>query len=71
MRAVFLFRDLEVQRLDKKVVEVFSQYEGICRRAKEELKVVLNARDKELSHQRHLDKLIERNPHSRQQIVSF
>ncbi|XP_054283008.1 CBY1-interacting BAR domain-containing protein 1-B-like isoform X2 [Macrosteles quadrilineatus] len=62
------FRELEVQRLDKKVVDVFGQYEGICHRSKEELKVILSARDKELNHQRQLDRLIQRNPHNRQQI---
>lgn len=68
---MFCGRDLEVQRLDKKVVEVLSEYEGHCRRAKEELKGILAARERELNHQRHLDRLIERNPQNRHQIVSF
>uniref|UniRef100_A0A1B6ESM4 BAR domain-containing protein n=1 Tax=Cuerna arida TaxID=1464854 RepID=A0A1B6ESM4_9HEMI len=63
------FRDQGVQLLDKRVVEVFAGYDGICRRAKEDLKVIFNARDKELSRQRQLDRLRERNPHNRHQIT--
>ncbi|XP_046676325.1 protein FAM92A-A isoform X2 [Homalodisca vitripennis] len=62
------FRDQGVELLDKRVVEVFAGYDGICRRAKDELKVIFTARDKELSRQRQLDRLRERNPHNRHQI---
>lgn len=64
-------RDLEVQRVDKKVVEVMTQYGDMCGRARQELKGILGARERELSHQRQLDRLTQRTPHNRHQIVSF
>lgn len=65
------FRDLEVQRVDRKVVEVMTQYGDMCGRARQELKGILSARERELSHQRQLDRLTQRTPHNRHQIVSF
>nr|CAD7455345.1 unnamed protein product [Timema tahoe] len=61
-------RDAEVQRLETKVVSELSQYEGICKHAKEEVKSTFAARDRELARRRQLDRVRERSPRNRQQI---
>ncbi|XP_069697975.1 CBY1-interacting BAR domain-containing protein 1 [Periplaneta americana] len=62
------YRDTEVQRLETKVVTELSQYEDICKHAKEEVKNTFVARDRELARKKHLDRIKERNPRNRQQI---
>ncbi|XP_068083444.1 CBY1-interacting BAR domain-containing protein 1-B [Anabrus simplex] len=62
------YRDVHVQRLENKVVSELSQYEGICKHAKDEVKSIFAVRDREISRRRHLDRLRERNPRNRQQI---
>lgn len=64
------YGDLRVQTIDKKVVQEFSLYESICKQAKDEVKYIFNARDKELSRKKQLDRTRERNPRNRQLIVS-
>lgn len=64
-------RDAQVQRLDSKVVSELSQYEDICKHAKEEVKHTSMARSQELARKKHLDRVREKNPRNRQQIVSF
>lgn len=65
------FKDARVQKLDNKVVAELSQYEVICKHAKEEVKQTFISRDKEIGRKKQLDKLRERNPRNRQQIVSI
>lgn len=48
-----------------------SQYEDICKHAKEEVKNTFTARSQELARRKHLDRVREKNPRNRQQIVSF
>lgn len=62
-------RDAETQRLDAKVIAPLSQYSLICKHAREDVKNIFNARDKQLAKRRHLDKIRERNPPNRQMIV--
>ena len=65
------FRDAEVKRLESKVVNELSQYDGICKHSREEVKATFSAREKELVRKRQLDRIRERNPRNRQMIVSF
>ncbi|XP_046989169.1 protein FAM92A isoform X2 [Schistocerca americana] len=62
------YRDAKVKRLEKKVVEELSAYDGICKHAKESVKNSLSVRDRELARRKQLDRVRERNPHNRQQI---
>ncbi|CAG2053653.1 unnamed protein product [Timema podura] len=55
---------------ETKVVSELSQYEGICKHAKEEVKSTFAARDRELARRRQLDRVRERSPRNRQQIAS-
>jgi len=68
---MLFYRDAQVQRLDSKVVSELSQYEDICKHAKEEVKHTTVARSHELARKKHLDRVREKNPRNRQQIVSF
>jgi len=68
---MLFYRDAQVQRLDSKVVSELSQYEDICKHAKEEVKHTSMARSQELARKKHLDRVREKNPRNRQQIVSF
>nr|CAD7263233.1 unnamed protein product [Timema shepardi] len=70
LSAVSDYRDAEVRRLETKVVSELSQYEGICKHAKEEVKSTFAARDRELARRRQLDRVRERSPRNRQQIAS-
>lgn len=63
--------DTEVKRLESKVVNELSQYDGICKHSREEVKAIFSAREKELVRKRQLDRIRERNPRNRQMIVSF
>lgn len=65
------FGDMRVMSIDSKVVSEFAHYDGICRRAKEEVKQIFVAREKELSRKKQLERIKERNPRSRQEIVGF
>lgn len=63
------YGDLRVQNLDSKVIKEFGQYEDICKHAKDEVKQIYNAREREIARKRQLDRIKERNPRNRQQIV--
>ncbi|CAG9862837.1 unnamed protein product [Phyllotreta striolata] len=63
------YGDLRVQAVDTKVVGEFTKYEDICKQVKEEVKEIYCTRDREISKKRQLDRLRERNPRSRQQII--
>ncbi|KAF2882394.1 hypothetical protein ILUMI_23764 [Ignelater luminosus] len=63
------YGDARVQHIDNKVVREFSQYENVCKQAKEEVKQIFNARDRELSRKKQLDRIREKNPRNRQQII--
>ncbi|XP_075213700.1 CBY1 interacting BAR domain containing protein Fam92 [Lycorma delicatula] len=64
------YRNIEVERLDKKVVQEFVQYETVCRNAKEEVKHIFTARDHELTWRKQLEKIKEKNPLNKQQITT-
>lgn len=68
LSAIGDYRDAEVQRLETKVVSELSQYESICKHAKEEVKNTFTVCDRELARKKHLDRIRERNPRNRQQI---
>lgn len=70
MSSISDYGDVRVKNIDKKVVDGLSKYESICKHAKEEVKQIYFARDRELARKRQLDRLRERNPRNRQQIVS-
>ncbi|XP_026667006.1 protein FAM92A-A isoform X2 [Ceratina calcarata] len=63
------YSDAKVQRFDAKIVAPLSQYATICKHAREDVKNIFTARDKELTRKRHLDRLRERNPRNRQMIT--
>ncbi|XP_056644781.1 CBY1-interacting BAR domain-containing protein 1 [Diorhabda sublineata] len=63
------FEDMRVQTYDSKIVSEFAKYESICKQAKEEVKNIYIARDKEVAKKRYLDRARERNPKNRQQII--
>jgi hypothetical protein len=55
--------------LDSKVIKEFGRYEDICKHAKDEVKQIYNAREKEIARRRQLDRIKERNPRNRQQVI--
>ncbi|RZC43141.1 protein FAM92A1, partial [Asbolus verrucosus] len=63
------YGDLRVQNLDTKVIKEFGCYEDICKHAKDEVKQIYNAREREIARKRQLDKIKERNPRNRQQLI--
>ncbi|KAG5889636.1 hypothetical protein JTB14_028916 [Gonioctena quinquepunctata] len=63
------YADLRVSTIDEKVVGELGKYQDICKHAKEEVKDIYSARDKEVARRRQLDRLRERNPRNRQQII--
>ncbi|XP_062524325.1 CBY1-interacting BAR domain-containing protein 1 isoform X2 [Bombyx mori] len=63
------YRNCEVQRLEAKVIGELSQYDTICKHAREEVKHAMNVRDKELARKKVLDKARERQPFNRQQVT--
>ncbi|XP_073942107.1 CBY1 interacting BAR domain containing protein Fam92 isoform X3 [Choristoneura fumiferana] len=69
LTAVEEYRNCEVQRLEAKVIGELSQYEAICKHAREEVKHTMNVREKELARKKVLDKTRERQPFNRQQVT--
>lgn len=63
------YGDLRVQNIDNKVVNELTQYENICKHSKNEVRQIFAARDKELTKRRQLDRIRDRNPRNRQQIL--
>lgn len=63
------YRDTQVKRVESKVVNELSQYDGICKHSREEVKATFSAREKELVRKRQLDRIRERNPRNRQMIT--
>lgn len=64
------FGDKRVQLLDSKVIAELAKYKDICKYAKDEVKEIYSAREKELNRKKQLYKVKEKNPRNRQQIVS-
>ncbi|CAG9769062.1 unnamed protein product [Ceutorhynchus assimilis] len=63
------YGDARTQSLELKVVGEFSRYEDVCKKVKEEIKDIFAARDKEVQRKRQLDRIRDRNPRNRQQIM--
>ncbi|CAH1117778.1 unnamed protein product [Phaedon cochleariae] len=63
------YEDMRVHEIDSKVVSEFAKYEDICKNAKEEVKGIYSARDKEMTRRKQLDRIRDRNPRNRQQII--
>ncbi|XP_023012346.2 CBY1 interacting BAR domain containing protein Fam92 isoform X1 [Leptinotarsa decemlineata] len=63
------YADMRVRMIDEKVVGEFAKYEDICKHAKDKVRDIYSARDKEVARRRQLDRLRERNPRNRQQII--
>lgn len=70
LRLLTEFGDKRVQYLETKVVTELAKYKEVCKHAKEEVKEIYSAREKELSRKKQLFKIKEKNPKNRQQIVS-
>lgn len=62
-------RNVEVERLESRVVGELALYEGVCKSAREELKRSFNTRQQEMNHRRNLERAKSRHPQNRQQIV--
>ncbi|XP_071522678.1 CBY1-interacting BAR domain-containing protein 1-like isoform X5 [Panulirus ornatus] len=69
LAAVQDYRNVEVQRLETRVVGEISLYGGICKTAREELKRSFDTRQQEMNHRRNLEKTKMRHPQNRQHIV--
>lgn len=65
------YGDLRVQNLDLKIIKELGRYEDICKHARDEVKQIFNAREKEAARRKQLDRIKERNPRNRQQIVKY
>lgn len=65
------FGDKRVQFLETKVVGELAKYKDVCKHAKDEIKEIYSAREKELNRKKQLYKIKEKNPRNRQQIVSI
>ena len=63
------FRDVCVHRIEKTVIEEMSTYSTVCKSASEDIKSCHEAQEKELSYQRHVNKLRQQNPLGRMQIT--
>ncbi|XP_062547371.1 CBY1-interacting BAR domain-containing protein homolog isoform X2 [Armigeres subalbatus] len=55
------FQDLEVKRLENRIVSELSQYEVVCKQSKENVKDAIMVRDKELAKRKQLDQARARN----------
>ncbi|XP_064079802.1 CBY1-interacting BAR domain-containing protein 1-like isoform X2 [Macrobrachium nipponense] len=69
LAAVQDYRNVEVERLETKVVGELSLYGGICKTAREELGTCFKFRQQEMNIRRNLEKTRNRHPQNRQQIV--
>ncbi|KAM3929422.1 CBY1-interacting BAR domain-containing protein 1 [Leptodactylus fuscus] len=63
------YRQAEVERLEAKVVEPLKSYGAIVKLKREDLKVTLNARNRESKQMAQLEKTRQRNPSDRQIIA--
>ncbi|KAG8441840.1 hypothetical protein GDO86_010861 [Hymenochirus boettgeri] len=63
------YRQAEVERLEARVVEPLKSYGGIIKLKREDLKVTLNARNRESKQMAQLEKTRQRNPSDRQIIA--
>ncbi|XP_076254832.1 CBY1 interacting BAR domain containing protein Fam92 isoform X1 [Rhynchophorus ferrugineus] len=63
------YSDLLVQNLDSKIVGILCKYEEICKRSREEIKHVFEAREKEIQRKKQLSKIKDRYPRNRQVIA--
>ncbi|KAL1512946.1 hypothetical protein ABEB36_002445 [Hypothenemus hampei] len=63
------FGDVRAHALNVRVVEELSKYEEICKRVKEEVKDIFAAREREVQRKRQLDRIRDRNPRGRQEIM--
>ncbi|XP_018568794.1 protein FAM92A isoform X2 [Anoplophora glabripennis] len=63
------YGDSRVQMLEAKIISEFARYEDICKHAKDEVKDIYTAREREINRKRQLDRIKDRNPRNRQQIV--
>ncbi|KAK7086479.1 hypothetical protein SK128_009824 [Halocaridina rubra] len=69
LAAVQDYRNVEVERLESRVVGEVALYGGICRTAREELKHCFDTRQREMTNRRSLERTKTRHPQNRQQIV--
>ncbi|XP_064079805.1 CBY1-interacting BAR domain-containing protein 1-like isoform X4 [Macrobrachium nipponense] len=71
LAAVQDYRNVEVERLETKVVGELSLYGGICKTAREELGTCFKFRQQEMNIRRNLEKTRNRHPQNRQQITEL
>ncbi|XP_025836342.1 protein FAM92A [Agrilus planipennis] len=61
--------NLRVLNIDKNVTNELSQYELICKHCKEDVKEIFASREKEVLRKKQLERIKEKNPKNRQQII--
>nr|XP_053644082.1 CBY1-interacting BAR domain-containing protein 1-like [Cherax quadricarinatus] len=71
LAAIQDYRNVEVERLESRVVGEIALYGGICKTAREELKQSFSTRQQEISHRQNLEKTKSRYPQNRQQITEL
>lgn len=62
-------RDIEVKQLDSQILKDLCHYETLCHNAKAEVKNILSLKEKELNMHKQLQKLRNRNPYKREDII--
>ncbi|XP_076063134.1 CBY1-interacting BAR domain-containing protein 1-B-like isoform X1 [Oratosquilla oratoria] len=68
LAAVQDYRNVQVERLESRVIGELTLYGGVCKVAREDLKGSFDARQKEFNQRRSLERTRDRNPHNRQQV---
>lgn len=63
------YGDMRVKNIDTKVINQLSQYEDVCKRTRDDVKLGFSVRERELQRKKQYDRLRDRNPRNRQQIV--
>ncbi|CAI8010293.1 Protein FAM92A [Geodia barretti] len=71
LSAVENSQQLQIDRMEAKVVKPLLEYEGVCKKAKEEIRVAHGVWEKEVNKQRNMDRVRFRDPANRKRISQF
>eukprot|EP00731_Ephydatia_muelleri_P035346 Em0115g14a len=64
-------QQVKIDRIEAKVVKPLLEYDGLCRRAKEELHTSHDVREKEVDKQRSLERVRIRDPTNRRRLAQY
>ncbi|CAH1391796.1 unnamed protein product [Nezara viridula] len=62
-------RDIEVKQLDSQILKDLCHYETFCHNAKAEVRTIMSLKEKEMNKHKQLQKLRNRNPYKREDII--